>query len=53
MELRLGRITTNCENQFEFMPARSNMEAIHHVSGLMEQYKEKNRDLHIEFIHLE
>jgi len=41
------------ENQFDFMPDRSTMEAIHLISTPMEFYRDRKRDLHMVFIDLE
>lgn len=39
--------------QFDFMPERSTAEVLHPLKKLVQQYKDKQRDLHIVFIDLE
>lgn len=41
------------ENQFGFTLGRSTIEAIHLVQRLLEKYRERKRNLHMEFINLE
>ncbi|XP_056695017.1 uncharacterized protein [Spinacia oleracea] len=53
IEQRLRRIVKISENQFGFMPGRSTMEAIHLIRELMENYRDKKKDLHMVFIDLE
>ena len=52
IEHRLRRVTSVTQNQFEFMPGRSTMEAIFLMRQLMERYREQ-KDLHMIFIDLE
>ncbi|GJT53625.1 retrovirus-related pol polyprotein LINE-1 [Tanacetum coccineum] len=53
IEKRLRRETRVSENQFGFMPGRSTTEAIHLLRSLMEKYRERQIDLHMDFLDLE
>jgi hypothetical protein len=52
IEHRLRGVTIVTENQFDFMPVRSTIEAIFLISQLMKRYKEQKKDLHMIFIDL-
>ncbi|GJX51260.1 retrovirus-related pol polyprotein LINE-1 [Tanacetum coccineum] len=53
IERRLRRETGVSETQFGFMPERSTTEAIHLLKGLMEKYRDRQRDLHLAFLDVE
>ncbi|KAH1219602.1 LINE-1 retrotransposable element ORF2 protein [Glycine max] len=53
IERRLRKETQVTENQFDFMPGRSTMEAIYLLRRVMEQYRMAQQDLHLIFIDLE
>jgi hypothetical protein len=53
IEHRLRGVTKVIENQFNFMPGRSTMEAIFLISQLMERCNMQKKDLHMVFIDLE
>lgn len=53
MEIRVKRVVSNSENQFEFMSGRTTTEAIYLMRRLMEQDREWKMDLHMVFLVLE
>jgi len=52
-EGRLRKVISILENQFDFMPGRSTIEAIHLIRRLMKMYPDRKKDLHMLFIDLE
>ena len=52
IEKRIRQEIVIRENQFDFMPGRLTIEAIHVLRRLMEKYRERKKDLHMVFIDL-
>jgi hypothetical protein len=52
IEHRFSHESTISENQFDFMPRRSNMKAIFLLRRLIKIKKEACKDLHMEFFDL-
>ncbi|XP_070005368.1 uncharacterized protein [Nicotiana sylvestris] len=53
VEVRVRKTTSISDNQFGFRLGRSTTEAIHLIRRLVEQYRDKKKDLHMVFIDLE
>ena len=53
IEGRLRATIEILENQFGCRPSKSTIEAIHLLRSLTECYRDRKRDLHMVFIHLE
>jgi len=53
IEGRLREKISISKNQFGFMSGRSNTEAIHLITRLVEVYRDRKKNLHMMFINLE
>nr|XP_016484773.1 PREDICTED: uncharacterized protein LOC107805285 [Nicotiana tabacum] len=53
VEVRVRRTVSISNNQFGFIPGYSTTKAIHLIRRLVEQYKDRKKDLHMLFIDLE
>ena len=53
IEARLREITKIADNQFGFRPGKSTTEPIFALRMLQEKYREKNKELHVNFVDLE